>query len=58
MSLIVRKKCQEILDGAGLSEYHADISVNNNLMIVTTCGKQLFSISGIKFSKKFLQHLK
>ncbi len=51
MSLILRKECQTPLDTYGLAEYHVRINDNKQLTIVGPCGKPLFSISGIIFSR-------
>ena len=52
MSLILRKKCQEILDDQKLSNYHVAIEESTKCMqIVGECGKPLFSIYGIKFTR-------
>lgn len=51
MSLLLRKNCQPILDGANLAEYHVDIAEQKYLRIVTECGKPLVNIFGIKFNR-------
>ncbi len=51
MSLILRKECQTPLDTYGLAEYHVRINDDKYLTIVGPCGKPLFSISGIVFSR-------
>jgi len=51
MSLILRNKCEEVLEEFQLGDYHARVNDNNNLVVVGVCGKPLFSISGIKFSR-------
>lgn len=52
MSLVLRKKCQPVLDSAGLGNYHVAMSSNLNLLIAGECGQPLIVISGIAFSKK------
>lgn len=51
MSLILRKKCEPVLEASMLADYHTRIDTNNNITIVGPCGRSLFSISGIKFSR-------
>ena len=51
MSLILRKKCEQVLEASMLADYHTRIDNSNNLQIVGPCGQPLFSISGIKFSR-------
>jgi len=53
MSLTLRKTCQKYLDAARLTEYHVRIDEYTNCMqIVGSCGEPLFTISGIRFSRK------
>lgn len=51
MSLMLRKSCQEALNKSSLSMFHADISSDKKLTIVSDCGNPLFTINGISFSK-------
>ena len=51
MSLMLRKSCQEALNKNSLSMFHADISSDKKLTIVSDCGNPLFTINGISFSK-------
>jgi hypothetical protein len=53
MSLILRKKCQTILDGNDVDFLHADIDPNGLfLRLVTECGKPIVTIHGVTFSRK------
>lgn len=53
MSLQLRKMCQPILDNAGLSNYHVRINDHHyTLSITEECGKSLFDINGIQFTRK------
>ncbi len=52
MSLMLRKKCQIILDSYNLQNYHVTISEETKcLKIVTECGKPMANIEGITFSR-------
>jgi len=51
MSLILRKECQDVLDNFSLNNYHVAISDNKSLRVVGECGKPLFSVRGIVFSR-------
>ena len=51
MSLLFRKDCQDVLNIYGLTQYHAEINCNKSISVVSECGKPLFGINGIKFSK-------
>lgn len=52
MSLPLRKAVQPILDTAKLESYHAAISDEKYFQIVGECGKPLFTITGIEFTRK------
>ena len=52
MSLMLRKKCEDILNDTFLQSFHADIDLDTRyLRIVSECGKPLVTISGIVFSR-------
>lgn len=52
MSLMLRKKCQTLLDNVGLDMYHVQVQdANKYLQIVGECGKPLCSIEGIRLSR-------
>lgn len=51
MSLILRQKTEELLKKAGLEELHTEIGYNKYLTLVTECGENIVSITGIKFSR-------
>lgn len=51
MSLLFRKECQDVLNSYGLTQYHTEINGNKNISVTSECGKPLFTIKGIRFSK-------
>ena len=52
MSLMLRKKCEDILNDTFLENFHVDIDPDTRyLRIVSECGKPLVTISGIVFSR-------
>ena len=52
MSLLLRKKSQEVLDQFKLSNFHTAICEHTKfLKIVSECGKPFITIVGIKFNK-------
>lgn len=52
MSLLLRKNCQELLDGVNLNNYHIQVDPNSKcLMVVGECGQELVAISGIRLSR-------
>ena len=52
MSLILRKKSQELLDAVDLDNYHIQIDEGSKcLQIVGECGQSLCTISGIRMSR-------
>lgn len=51
MSLMLRKKCQPLLDSAGLANYHIEINDYKNVDVTGPCGKTFFTISGITFTR-------
>lgn len=50
MSLLLRQKTEEILEDAGLSEFHTSI-VNKYMTISGQCGQTIVTIRGIQFSR-------
>lgn len=51
MSLILRQRCQPILDAAGLQKLH--VGLNGNYMTLHgECGQQLLIVRGIQFASK------
>lgn len=51
MSLILRQKCQPILDAAGLQKLHVGLS-SNYMSLHGECGQQLLMVRGIQFASK------
>lgn len=52
MSLVLRKKCQSLLDGVGLDMYHIQVNEDNKyLEVAGECGQTLVTIQGIRLSK-------
>lgn len=52
MSLMLRKKCEEVLNNTYLENFHADIHQDTKvLQLVSECGKPLVSVNGITFSR-------
>ena len=52
MSLPLRKVVQPILDANKLESYHAAISDQKFFRIVGECGKPLFTVTGIEFTRR------
>jgi hypothetical protein len=52
MSLIVREKCQQMLDAVGLDNLHASLDQSRCLTIALECGQPVVTITGIQFSRK------
>jgi hypothetical protein len=53
MSLVLRQKCQQLLDDNNLSMLHADINAHNYYMeLATECGKPVTTIKGVQFSRR------
>ena len=52
MSLILRSMCQPVLDNHNLHSFHTGINDHHNLVVTTECGKPLFTLNGITFSRK------
>ena len=53
MSLILRAKCQPLLDDVGLQNYHVavDTGMQRTMKIVGECGQPFVSITGIQFAR-------
>lgn len=51
MSLILRQKCQPILNAAGLQKLHVGLS-SNYMTLHGECGQQLLVVKGIQFASK------
>ena len=51
MSLILRKKCQDLLDSNGMSKFHVGINSVKQMEIQTECGKSVCTIKGVSFSR-------
>ena len=51
MSLLLREATQQHLDAVDLSEYHTSMNHNKNPTIVGECGKPLFTLHGVTFSR-------
>jgi hypothetical protein len=52
VSLLLRKKCQELLDNVGLENYHVQVNSSNKyLEIAGECGQVLVTIEGIRLSR-------
>lgn len=52
MSLVLRDKCQTVLDNAGLNNMHCRINGNKILTISGECGQPIAVIYGIKFARQ------
>jgi len=52
MSLLLRNACQDVLDDAGLQNFHCSVSERGNyLTIVGECGELFVSITGVQFAR-------